>query len=82
MQDLAGGPPRASFAITAQDVASGGYAPRLAGFVRLGIINLGTDFRTLDAGIDVRVFWIETAGMLVYWLWLVVFHFRSISYDT
>jgi len=48
----------------------------------LGIINLGTDFRTLDAGIDVRVFWIETAGMLVYWLWLVVFHFRSISYDT
>jgi flavodoxin len=34
MQDVAGKPPRASFAVTAQDVASGASAPRLAGFVR------------------------------------------------
>jgi flavodoxin len=34
MQDLAGKSPRACFAVTAQDLASRGYEPRLAGFVK------------------------------------------------
>jgi len=45
--------------------------------VGLSIINLATDFQSLGAGIDNRVFWIETVGVFVYWLWLVIFYFRS-----
>ena len=26
---------------------------------------------------DARIFWIETLGLFAYWLWLVVFYFRS-----
>ncbi len=43
----------------------------------LSIINLTTDFHALDPQIDARIFWLETAGLSLYWLWLVAFHFRS-----
>jgi hypothetical protein len=48
-----------------------------AAVLGLAIINLTTDFHALDAGIDPRVFWMETAGMFFYWLWLVIFYFRA-----
>jgi hypothetical protein len=41
------------------------------------IINSATDFQALDPAINVTVFWLEAAGLFIYWLWLVVFHFRS-----
>jgi hypothetical protein len=45
--------------------------------IGLGIINSTTDFHALDSAINSSVFWLEAAGMFFYWLWLVVFHFRS-----
>lgn len=43
----------------------------------LSVVNLGTDFQSLDPSINASIFWMETAGMFVYWLWLVVFFIRS-----
>ena len=43
----------------------------------VSMINLATDFQALAPAINVTVFWLEAAGLFVYWLWLVVFHFRS-----
>ncbi|MEI6291550.1 MAG: hypothetical protein WCP19_14060 [Chloroflexota bacterium] len=43
----------------------------------LGIINLKTDFHTLDPIINPNIFWLETSGLLIYWLWLVIFSFRN-----
>jgi hypothetical protein len=37
----------------------------------LALINATTDFAALGAGLDTRVFWLETAGLFAYWLWLV-----------
>lgn len=45
--------------------------------IGLGIINSTTDFHALDSAINSSVFWLEAAGLFIYWLWLVVFHFRS-----
>jgi hypothetical protein len=43
----------------------------------LSVINFATDFHALGRAIDARIFWIETLGLFAYWLWLVVFYFRS-----
>jgi hypothetical protein len=48
-----------------------------AAVLGLATINLTTDFHSLDARIDPRVFWMETAGMFFYWLWLLAFSHRS-----
>jgi hypothetical protein len=45
--------------------------------VGLSVINLTTDFHKLSLGIIVGMFWIETFGLFIYWLWLFVFYFRS-----
>jgi len=45
--------------------------------IGVGFINSTTDFQALDPAINVVVFWLEAAGLFVYWLWLVVFHFWS-----
>jgi hypothetical protein len=45
--------------------------------IGVSIINSATDFQALDPVINVTVFWLEAAGLFVYWLLLVVFHFRS-----
>jgi hypothetical protein len=45
--------------------------------IGVSIINLTTDFQSLDPNINVSIFWLEAAGLFVYWLWLVIFHFRS-----
>ncbi len=39
--------------------------------------NLLTDFSALNPAADVRLFWLETVGVFVYWLWLVVVSFRT-----
>lgn len=45
--------------------------------IGLSVINLTANFIDLSAGIQVWVFWMETAGLFVYWLWLVIFYLRS-----
>jgi len=45
--------------------------------VGLSIINATTDFHALDPAINVAVFWIETAVLLLYVLWLTVFTVRA-----
>ncbi len=45
--------------------------------IGVAMINSTTDFQALDPAINVTVFWLEAAGLFVYWLWLVVFHFWS-----
>ncbi len=45
--------------------------------IGLCINNLFTDFQSFSAGINVNVFWLETAGVFIYWLWLVIFYFLS-----
>ncbi len=45
--------------------------------IGLGIINATTDFKALDPNIDPAAFWLEMAGVFVYWLWLVIFYARS-----
>jgi len=45
--------------------------------IGVSVINAATDFQSLDPAINPMVFWLEAAGLFVYWLWLVVFHFRS-----
>ncbi len=45
--------------------------------IGLGINNLFTDFQSFGAGINVNVFWLETAGVSIYWLWLVIFYLLS-----
>jgi hypothetical protein len=45
--------------------------------VGVSVINTATDFQSLDPAINPMAFWLEAAGLFVYWLWLVVFHFRS-----
>lgn len=45
--------------------------------IGLSINNQVTDFSPLGPEIDVNVFWLETAGIFIYWLWLVIFFFRS-----
>lgn len=44
--------------------------------IGLSIINTITDFNSLSPDINVRTFWIETVGLFIYWLWLIVFYFR------
>jgi hypothetical protein len=45
--------------------------------VALSIINLTTDFQAMLPGIKTPVFWIETVGLFVYWLWMAIFYRRS-----
>ena len=45
--------------------------------VGLSINNLATDFQSLDPVVNANIFWWETAGLFIYWLWLVIFSFRS-----
>ncbi len=45
--------------------------------VGLSIINLTTDFQAYDPALNSAVFWGETAGVFVYWLWLVIFYVRG-----
>jgi len=45
--------------------------------IGVSVINAATDFPSLDPAINPMVFWLEAAGLFIYWLWLVVFHFRS-----
>lgn len=53
-------------------LTSGAFA-----IIGLSVINLTTDFRNLSSNINVSMFWVETAGLFVYWFWLLVFYFRS-----
>ena len=43
----------------------------------LSVINITTDFRELSESIYVSLFWIETLGISIYLLWLIIFYFRS-----
>ncbi len=43
----------------------------------LGLINTTTDFQSLSPSIHVEIFWAETFGLFIYWLWLVIFFARS-----
>jgi hypothetical protein len=43
----------------------------------LSAINFTTDFRTLDPAIQPSIFWVETAGLFLYWLWLVILWLRA-----
>ena len=45
--------------------------------VGLGIINATTDFHALDPAINVAIFWMETAVLLLYVLWLILFYIRA-----
>jgi hypothetical protein len=45
--------------------------------IGLCINNLFTDFQSFSSDINVNVFWLETTGIFIYWLWLVVFYFLS-----
>jgi len=45
--------------------------------VGLSVINIFTDFYNFSLSIKAWKFWIESAGLFVYWLWLLVFYFRS-----
>ena len=48
-----------------------------AALIVLSWINATTDFQPLGAGIHPRIFWMETAGLFVYWLWLLLSYWRS-----
>lgn len=48
----------------------------------IGIINAATDFHSLDTTINPGIFWLEAAGIFIYWLWLVNFYFRSKNNST
>ena len=43
----------------------------------LSLINATTDFQSFSSSIRVETFWVETFGLFIYWLWLVVFFYRS-----
>ena len=45
--------------------------------IGLCINNLFTDFQSFSSDINVNVFWLETTGIFIYWLWLVIFYFLS-----
>jgi len=45
--------------------------------IGLGIVNASTDFHALDPAINVTVFWMETAVLFLYVLWLTIFYFRT-----
>jgi hypothetical protein len=45
--------------------------------IGVGIINAVTDFHSFDPAINAGAFWLEAAGLFVYWLWLVIFSFLS-----
>jgi hypothetical protein len=40
----------------------------------LAVTNLTTDFAAIAPAVNPAVFWLETAGLVVYWLWLVAFY--------
>ena len=46
--------------------------------IGLSVVNLTTNFHALGAAIEPRAFWRETAGLFLYWLWLVFFSVRSL----
>jgi len=64
--------PRRFSAFVKAILTSGAYA-----IVGLSAINVTTDFNNLNLNIKVWMFWIETAGLFVYWLLLLVLYFRS-----
>jgi len=45
--------------------------------IGLCINNLFTDFQSFSTGINLNIFWLETTGIFIYWLWLVIFYFLS-----
>jgi hypothetical protein len=47
--------------------------------VGLAINNGVTGFQDYGMDINPAVFWLETAGVFVYWLWLVVFTRRAVK---
>lgn len=64
--------PRQQRALVKATLISGAGA-----IIGLGIINATTDFKALDPNIDPAAFWLEMAGVFVYWLWLVIFSTRA-----
>lgn len=40
-------------------------------------INLATDFESLSPDIDLIVFWLESAVLVIYWLLLVIIYRRT-----
>lgn len=47
-----------------------------AAIIILFIINLSTDFSSLNKLIDIKIIWLQTSLLFIYWLWLVVFYFK------
>lgn len=47
--------------------------------IGLVVINMVTDFKSLNQAIQVNIVWIETAGLFMYWLWLLFFYLKSIQ---
>ena len=45
----------------------------------LATINLVTDFQAIAGSVNASYYWAQTAALFVYWLWLVIFHLRSID---
>ncbi len=42
----------------------------------LCFINLSTNFSSLNKSTDIKIIWLQTALLFIYWLWLVVFYFK------
>ncbi len=49
----------------------------LAAIMILCLINLTTNFSLLSKSFDVFIVWMETLLLFLYWLWIVIFYFRS-----
>lgn len=47
-----------------------------AAIIILFIINLSTDFSSLNKLTDIKIIWLQTSLLFIYWLWLVVFYFK------
>lgn len=47
-----------------------------AAIIILCLINIKTNFQLLNNYVDIKIIWLETFMLFIYWLWLVVFYFR------
>ncbi len=45
--------------------------------IMLCFINCSTDFKSLSVNINVNSFYIETALLFIYWLWLLIWYNKS-----
>ncbi|MFH1441513.1 MAG: hypothetical protein ABIH18_05700 [Candidatus Omnitrophota bacterium] len=48
-----------------------------AGIIGLSLINISTDFKQLSQDINPLFFWLETGGLLIYFIWLLVFYIKA-----